>query len=130
MATDPARFTDDFTGEVYDDGGNLIVGSGYTIYTPEQRRTLTARNIATNVATETGDDALAIALEIFPEPENEGDRYPRIFRAAAQALRLAQDGFPEIAIEMGVLPKPRVEYEPRQVSVNGRQVKKAVERQF
>ena len=126
------RFTLPVGGEVYDEGGNLVVGEEYETYSPARRRLFNARNMAFLYNTDFDDNRLAIALGLFPEPEGESRerRNQRMTETRQLALDLADAGYYDVAIELGVLPKPKVEPEPRMVDADGKLVQEAIEIEF
>ena len=121
-----------FMVEQYDANGSLVVGEGFVVYTIEQRRMLQARGIAWNFALYRDDGRLAIVLGLFPEPENENDeeRATRLSETQMLALSLVGQGEFSVAIELGYLPKPKVEPEPRMVDANGKLVQEAIPIEF
>lgn len=134
------RFSDPgpFIGEVYDANGNLIVGKGYVVYTPEVRRVHQARAVATNhYFTASGndftrDDRLLIAIGLSPEPEDESDekRAARLLETRMLAYALAGQGDFSVAITAGFLPKPKVEAQPRMVDADGNLVQEEIAIEF
>ena len=121
-----------FMVEQYDANGSLLVGEGTVVFTLQRRRVLQARGIAWNYSLYRGDDRLAIALGLFPEPEDESDeeRATRLLETQMQALELAGQGEFSVAIELGYLPKPKVEPEPRMVDRAGNLVQEAIAIKF
>ena len=126
--------TDDYTAfryEVHNANGDLVVGEGYTVETPEKRRTTQALLIAARY-TRRDDDRLAIALRQIPEPEDETDeeRATRLLETRKLAYRLAGQGDFSVAIELGYLPKPKVEPQPRMVDKDGNLVQEEIAIEF
>ena len=119
-------------GEIYDAQENLIVGAGYVRYTPEQRRIIDARNYATHEQLYRKDKRIAIALGLSPEPEDETaeERAERLEWTKLIALEAARHGDYAVAIELGYIPKPKVEPEPRMVDRDGNLVQEAIAIEF
>ena len=124
--------------EHYTEDGSLIVGKGYVVYTLEKRRRMQARAIATNYYfSVSGDDSsrderLLIAIGLSPEPEDESDeeRATRLLETRMLAYALAGQGEFSVAIELGYLPKPKVEPQPRMVDPDGNLVREAIAIEF
>ncbi len=127
-----SRFGAPPVGEIYDESGSLIVGEIFPKHTPAHRRRLNARGMALFHVTENNNDILAIAVGLYPEPEDESQtaRTERIMQTRRLAMRLADRGFYDVAIELGVLPLPRVEAEPRMVDESGKLIQEAAELAF
>ena len=72
---------------------------------------------------------MGIELGNFNKPAGESGEAALARKAAveAEALLLADAGDPDVAIELGVLPKPTVEPEPRKVTPDGNLISEAVD---
>ena len=118
--------------EHYTADGSLIVGKGYVVFTPEKRRRGQARDIANEYAHSMNDNRLLIGLGLISEPENETDkqRAKRLLETRMLAYELAGQGDFSVAIELGYLPKPKVEPQPRMVDTDGNLVQEAVAIKF
>ncbi len=121
-----------FMTELYQSDGSLVVGEGYIVFTPERRRRLNAQNIASSIVLYQNDNKLSIALGLAPKPEDESDeeREERLVETQLLAMGLAGQGEFDVAIELGYLPKPKVEPEPRKVDTDGNLVQAAIAIEF
>lgn len=117
-----------YISEMYDKRDNLIVGEGYTVYTPEQRLRIQAHRVATDMQLHQNNDLLAIALDLSPAPEDEDDEEEaeRLEETQDLALQLAGTGEFSVAIVLGYLPSPKVEPQPRMVDASGNLVQEEI----
>ena len=118
-----------YIGETYDAQGNLIVGDNYVVYTPEQRRRFSAQRTATDYQIQNGDNKLSIAIGLSSPPDDESNeaQEARLEETNRLAMQLAAQGKPAIAIEMGLIPPPRVESQPRMVDRAGNLIQEAID---
>lgn len=118
--------------ETYDGDGNLIVGGSYVVYTPEQRQRAMAIQVGQSYELYEKDRRISIALGMSPEPEDETDaaRLLRLKETRQLAIGIAALGEPSVARELGYMPPPRINAQPRMVDADGNVVQEAIEEEL